>query len=75
MRLIAIIMFLLLGFGCQTAKQPTHRAQELQSVLSEVKKSFNMQDAKVKYCPICGKHYSGHLEVCPVDNATLVPIE
>ena len=74
MRIILIVLCML-SVGCQTTGRPKGEAQELQSVLSDVKKSFNAQDAKVKYCPVCGKHYSGHLDICPDDQAKLVPIE
>ncbi len=70
-----IVVLCVLMMGCQTTAKPKSSGQDLQSVLSDVKKSFNMQDVKVKYCPVCGKHYSGHLETCPVDQAKLLPIE
>lgn len=69
-----LVLMLITLCGCQTAKQP-HDPKDLQSVLKEVKQSFNMQDARAKYCPVCGKHYSGHLEKCPVDGAKLILIE
>ncbi len=73
MRCALVLMCVLLA-GCQTVNNQ-QKPQDLRSVLSEVKRSFNVQDARVKYCPVCGKHYSGHLETCPDDHAKLVPIE
>jgi hypothetical protein len=74
MRYLVLLCAVILCCGCQTTK-PKQSNQDLQSVLSDVKKSFNMQDARAKYCPVCGKHYNGHIEICPVDQTKLLPIE
>lgn len=76
MRQVLVLCCLVCVFaGCQTGKAAKQNPQDIQSVLSEVKKSFNVQDTQVKYCPTCGKHYSGHLDQCPDDHAKLILIE
>lgn len=72
---LAILFLCMVCAGCQTVQKSRTNPQDLQSVLGEVKKSFNMQDAKAKYCPLCGKHYNGHIDICPIDQKKLILIE
>lgn len=68
--------------GCQTipsaqdkkntAKEST---QEVVTALGTVADVITGRETQTRYCPVCGRHYSGHLARCPKDNSPLKDIE
>jgi len=72
------LFFLFLISGCATAKAPVSKdedLQEVQSAVIAVTDAIQNKNVTAKYCPVCGKHFSGRLETCPQDNAPLKEVE
>ena len=77
---ILIIGGLYLG-GCAAASQrkmqsadvvgATETAQDVKTAVGAIADSFNSEGRRIKYCPVCGKHYSPRLAKCPADGTLL----
>ena len=84
--LIISIMMFLVGCATTTLKKgssefpdPTperiETRQDVIEAIGAVTDAVTNPQRKAKYCPICGRHYSHRLEVCPVDSTPLNEIE
>jgi len=72
--LVSIFFFI----GCATAKGPVNKEenlQEVQSAVIAVTDAIQKKNVTAKYCPVCGKHFSGRLETCPQDKTPLKEVE
>ena len=77
-----VLLLIVLSPGCATtsARQkgvvaPSETTGDVQSAVVAVTDAIRNRNVDAKYCPLCGKHYSGHLEVCPLDQTPLKDIE
>ena len=69
--------------GCSTISheragkeaRPPESPKEIQAAVGNVINTISGKKARVKYCPLCGKHYSANLETCSVDGTKLREIE
>lgn len=68
-------------FGCRTTQHRTQELksqetpQDIQSAVGTVVDSVRGKKRIVKYCPLCGKHYSANLTACLVDGTALKEVE
>ncbi len=67
--------------GCNTVTPKTEDSQiketskEVQAAVTTVVDSVSGKKRIVRYCPVCGKHYSASVSQCSIDGATLQEIE
>ena len=72
------LAFIIFVSGCQTAKLPqakTEDQSEAASAIHSVADALRGQSGTVKYCPVDGKRYSAHLEMCPEHQVPLKEME
>ena len=50
-------------------------SQDVQSAVGVVAESISQKNSSARYCPVCGRHYSSKVKICPVDNAALKGLE
>lgn len=77
-----IFLIFLFVAGCagmpaknNNAIKPVETRQDVQSAVGSVMGTIKGEALRVKYCPVCGKHYSAKLEICPVDQTPLKEVE
>ena len=67
--------------GCATTQKnnnetrPLETKEDVQSAVGSVVKTIKGDAVRVKYCPLCAKHYSAKVEVCPADQTPLKEVE
>lgn len=50
-------------------------SREVQSAVIAVTDAIQNRNVTAKYCPTCGRHFSGHLEICPQDKTFLKDVQ
>ncbi len=82
LKLVLIVEFILVAAGCATTSSAQKNSgpavetpEDVQSAVTAVREAIRNRDASAQYCPLCGKHYSGHLDTCPEDKTPLKSIE
>ena len=86
--MIMRLMYLSLGItflmGCATSPSVTKTSlsskkeetvQDVRSAVESVADAVTGKDACVKYCPVCGRHYSCRVNICPFDQAPLKKVQ
>jgi len=65
--------------GCATTpipmKNKNESTQDVQAAVGSVVSSIRGDKVRVKYCPVCGKHYSANVEACAKDGTKLLELE
>ena len=82
-KLLTFLLGTVLILGCQTTpskkiNQESKKAgtpQEAQSAVKSVVNTFKEKQVNAKYCPLCGRHYSSKLDVCPKDGTALKEVQ
>lgn len=73
--LLWVLLIPLIFIGCSTAtvKDTTkiESRQEVETAVVAIKEAVTNTAVRAKYCPVCGRHYSSQLTVCPKDNTPL----
>ncbi|GEM_PF-1939584 len=54
-----------------SAAQPPETQKEIQTAVGTIVNTVSGKQVSVRYCPVCGKHYSAKLGVCPKDDSPL----
>jgi len=78
-----LIFFVLLFVGCQatSAQQKEENAQkaknikETESVVGSLTGAVTPGQARVRYCPACGRRFSPSVNQCPFDKTELKELE
>jgi len=76
--LVILGLIFLVFIGCAATKGlvgKEENLQEVQSAVIAVTDAIQKKNVAAKYCPVCGRHFSGHLETCPQDNTPLKEVE
>ncbi len=83
-RFILVFLFIIFLIGCQAAAgnrkdidllKNIQSDQETQTAIGAVAGTMAGQAVEVKYCPLCGKHYSAKIDVCSKDGTKLLKVE
>ena len=53
----------------------TQTRRDMQTAVEAVKNTISGKNMKVKYCPVCGRHFNGNVESCPNDGTKLKEAE
>ncbi|MFH1360349.1 MAG: hypothetical protein ABIJ41_04850 [Candidatus Omnitrophota bacterium] len=86
LRLIAFLGILIFVYGCASSPNrsnqdtasnanPKETTQDVRSAVEAIADSVSGQKVQVTYCPLCGRHYSGRVKICPVDQTPLEILE
>ncbi len=78
-----LVLTAFLTAGCATAPSQKNNKEvksietknDIQSAVGSVVSTIKGEAVRVKYCPVCAKHYSSKLGVCPADGAKLKEVE
>lgn len=62
--------------GCATASSDKNISgnspkKEAQTAIVTIADTIKGEAVSAKYCPVCGRHYSSSVKVCPKDGAVL----
>ena len=82
----SILFFLLVttvNISCSTIPQQKEKKEtkaketpkDIETAVGGIVNTITGKKMRVKYCPLCGRHYSYNLESCPKDRTTLQEIE
>lgn len=55
--------------------QKDESPQDVESAVGAVTDAIRKRNIAARYCPTCGRHFSGHLETCPQDKSQLKEVE
>lgn len=81
------ILIVFLAAGCVSSSRQIKNSQkndsspkketrkEIESAVVAVTEAIKQENVRAKYCPVCGKHFSGHLEKCPACGVLLKEVE
>ena len=82
----SILLFLLIttiNISCSTIPQQKEKKEtkaketpkDIETAVGSVVNTISGKKMRVKYCSLCGKHYSYNLQSCPNDGTILKEIE
>ena len=49
--------------------------EETRSAIKTIRENLSGSQARVKYCPVCGRRYSPHLKTCPIHGVELKELQ
>lgn len=74
-----LVLCLMSGAGCGTVSSKTspsaQNPREVETAVVAIKDAVTGEKTKAKYCPLCGRHYSGRVQACPQDSTPLKTVE
>lgn len=66
---------LLSGDEAKAFKKQVRQDQETQEVLRTLTHTMSVTEQEIKYCPMTGKRYAGHIKICPEHQVPLKILE
>ncbi len=65
------------GIGGRDASGPRKQEtnEDIRTAIENISDVVTQKNIRAKYCPVCGRHYSPRVEVCPFDETPLKELD